>query len=169
MRDVVRRERNTAKHPPRGDALGGFDVTIALGDRRAASAGRGENERGRFGVRLGGRHRGGPDHLGGDFDGRGRRLQLGQQAADIAVAVMGLRRFRGARTARRNTRGLSSQGLVTAALVVAEEAIASNRLALHRLAANGVTTAAHAGKPVQPVADRRQKDIPHRERSRQRP
>jgi hypothetical protein len=160
MRGVVRRERNTANTRRRSDASGGIAVTIALSDRRAASRSRGERERGRLGVRLGGRRRGGPDHLGGDFDGCGGRLQLSQQAADFAVAVVRLRRFRGARI----TRFSAGRRLVAVVAVVAEEAIA-----LYRLATSRVTAAAEACQPVQPVAHRRQEDVTHRQRSRDRP
>lgn len=156
----VRRERNTANTRRRSDASGGIDVTIALSDRRAASRSRGERERGRLGVRLGGRRCGGPDHLSGDFDCCGRRLELSQQPADLAVAVVRLRRFRGARI----TRYSAGRRLVATVVVVAKEAIA-----LYRLATSRVTAATQACQPVQPVAHRRQEDVTHRQRSRDRP
>lgn len=156
----VRRERNTANTRRRSDASGGIDVTIALSDRRAASRSRGERERGRLGVRLGGRRCGGPDHLSGDFDCCGRRLELSQQAADLAVAVVRLRRV-----LRAGTAGLSSCGIATAVAVVAKEAC----VVATKLAAGSVTAAAEAHQPVKPVAHRRQEDVTHRQHSRDRP
>lgn len=152
-----------ASAAPRGQR-GSGQRRRSLNDRRAARCRRGESGRRGRGVRFGAARDRRPDNDRGRLDYRRRRLQLGEQAAHIAVVAVRPRLARVLRAvmAIDQRTGAALRIGATRRLVMAEKAVVF-------LGSDAARVVPEADQSVEPVPHRRQQGVPRRQRSRHHP